>query len=108
MKDYQQFVIEKRKSLGVSQKELALLLGMKDAGERTIRGWENGEHKPSATRLAKLEALNNIHPFEHNKKNSNFTFIDLFAGIGGIRLAFKKHGGECVLSSEIDKDGEKG
>ncbi|MCL2630913.1 MAG: DNA cytosine methyltransferase [Firmicutes bacterium] len=35
--------------------------------------------------------------------DSEFTFIDLFAGIGGIRLPFDKLGGECVFSSEIDK-----
>lgn len=107
MKDTQQYVIEKRKSLGVSQKELALLLGMKEAGERTVRGWENAEHKPSATRLAKLEALNNSHPFERSNKDSDFTFIDLFAGIGGIRLPFQKQGGECVFTSEIDKHAQK-
>jgi DNA (cytosine-5)-methyltransferase 1 len=32
-----------------------------------------------------------------------FTFIDLFAGIGGMRIAFKKQGGTCVFSSEWDK-----
>jgi DNA (cytosine-5)-methyltransferase 1 len=32
-----------------------------------------------------------------------FTFIDLFAGIGGMRIAFEKVGGECVFSSEWDK-----
>lgn len=32
-----------------------------------------------------------------------FTFIDLFAGIGGIRLGFEAVGGECLFSSEIDK-----
>jgi DNA (cytosine-5)-methyltransferase 1 len=32
-----------------------------------------------------------------------FTFIDLFAGVGGIRLAFEKHGGNCLFSSEWDK-----
>jgi len=34
---------------------------------------------------------------------SSFTFIDLFAGIGGIRLGFEYHGGRCVFSSEWDK-----
>ena len=34
---------------------------------------------------------------------ANFTFIDLFAGIGGIRRPFQKLGGKCVFSSEIDK-----
>lgn len=36
-------------------------------------------------------------------KNSNFTFIDLFAGIGGMRLAFSRVGGHCVYSNEWNK-----
>lgn len=40
-------------------------------------------------------------PF-HNKVNSKFKFIDLFAGIGGIRLPFTELGGKCVFSSEWD------
>jgi len=32
-----------------------------------------------------------------------FKFIDLFAGIGGLRIPFDELGGECVFSSEIDK-----
>lgn len=35
---------------------------------------------------------------------NNFRFIDLFAGIGGIRLGFESVGGHCVFSSEWDKD----
>lgn len=35
---------------------------------------------------------------------SEFRFIDLFAGIGGIRLGFEAVGGHCVFSSEIDED----
>ncbi len=34
----------------------------------------------------------------------SFKFIDLFAGIGGIRLGFESVGGKCVFSSEIDED----
>jgi DNA (cytosine-5)-methyltransferase 1 len=32
-----------------------------------------------------------------------FTFIDLFAGIGGIRLPFQERGGQCIFTSEWDK-----
>jgi len=32
-----------------------------------------------------------------------FTFIDLFAGIGGMRIAFQEAGGKCVFTSEWDK-----
>ena len=36
-----------------------------------------------------------------------FTFIDLFAGLGGIRLGFENAGCKCVFSSEWDKDAQK-
>lgn len=45
--------------------------------------------------------------FDLGKKDGvaepDFTFIDLFAGIGGTRLGFEKTGGECVFSSEWDR-----
>ena len=37
------------------------------------------------------------------KKNGDFTFIDLFAGIGGMRIAFETAGGQCVYSNEWNK-----
>ncbi len=37
-------------------------------------------------------------------KWDKFTFIDLFAGIGGIRLGFEGVGGKCIFSSEFDED----
>ena len=38
---------------------------------------------------------------------SNFKFIDLFAGIGGMRIPFEKLGGECVFSSEWDEHAQR-
>lgn len=40
-------------------------------------------------------------------KNYRFKFIDLFAGIGGFRLALQNLGGKCVFTSEWDKDAKK-
>lgn len=37
----------------------------------------------------------------------DFAFIDLFAGIGGLRLAFEAQGGKCVFSSEWNKQAQQ-
>lgn len=39
--------------------------------------------------------------------NPKFTFIDLFAGIGGFRMAMQNLGGKCVFSSEWDTQAQK-
>ena len=40
-------------------------------------------------------------------KNPKFTFIDLFAGIGGFRIAMQELGGKCVYSSEFDPQAQR-
>ncbi|MBN8672389.1 MAG: DNA cytosine methyltransferase [Chitinophagales bacterium] len=46
-------------------------------------------------------------PFPGPNGSATFTFIDLFAGIGGFRLAMQSLGGKCVFSSEWDKEAQK-
>lgn len=103
-----------RKSLGLGRTEFANLLGLGNQGERTVRGWEQNEHTPTPKKITAIlslesnlkEALQKA-PFRHTDSNPAFTFIDLFAGIGGIRLPFQQAGGKCVFTSEWDKFAQK-
>ena len=70
---------EKRIRMGLTQLELACLLELKENGERTIRGWELGEHKPSKSKLAKVLELHEEAPFRD--ENNNPTTIDDFSFI---------------------------
>ncbi|MBB6262617.1 DNA (cytosine-5)-methyltransferase 1 [Paenochrobactrum gallinarii] len=96
----------KREALQLTQKELAVRLGLEENGERTIRGWENGEHVPNTHMLLEIKKLTSSPRFP-SSDNPTFKFIDLFAGIGGIRLPFQELGGECVFTSEWDKFAQK-
>lgn len=51
--------------------------------------------------------INNLFNTTIKNKKSKFTFIDLFAGIGGIRLGFESIGGESVFSSEWNGPAQK-
>jgi DNA (cytosine-5)-methyltransferase 1 len=106
--DVASYIKKKRTRMGLSLKDFAARLDLNENGERTVRGWESGEHSPTKKKLELIEQLVEKSPFNAKKnKNINFHFIDLFAGIGGIRLPFQQLGGECVFSSEWDKFSQK-
>lgn len=52
-----------------------------------------------------LQEVENV-PFP-TPENYSFKFIDLFAGVGGFRIAMQKLGGKCVFTSEWDKEAQK-
>ena len=87
----------------MTQKDFACLLNLKESGDRTISGWERGEHIPSNSKLNFVRNLSTHIPFKNSIENPDFTFIDLFAGIGGMRLPFQELNGECRFSSEWDR-----
>lgn len=99
-------VKNKRIQLGLTQKDFADALGMGKNGERTLRRWENGESSPSNIELEHILNFAKTIPFKDEQQNE-FRFIDLFAGIGGIRIPFQELGGKCVFSSEWDKFAQK-
>lgn len=98
---------KKRICLGLTQKDFADALGMGKTGDRTLRRWENGESTPSMIEFNSIMQFAESIPFEDKKKHADFTFIDLFAGIGGIRIPFQELGGKCVFTSEWDKFAQK-
>lgn len=102
-----EMIEDKRKSLGLNQREFAEFIGLGNGGERTVGGWERNEHQPSMAKLSSIINLNPDVPFRDNRKSHHFSFIDLFAGIGGIRLPFQQLGGKCVFTSEWDKFSKK-
>lgn len=61
-----------------------------------IDGPESTEPKQAALKLVRDSAA-----------KADFTFIDLFAGIGGLRRGFESIGGQCVFTSEWDKYSQK-
>jgi DNA (cytosine-5)-methyltransferase 1 len=89
-----------RQRAGVSIDELAHLCGK---SKRTIYRWENGESCPEKLAMERLERMAGSSPHFDVPETTKFTFIDLFAGIGGLRLGFEPLGGKCVFTSEWNK-----
>jgi DNA (cytosine-5)-methyltransferase 1 len=98
---------EKRVKLGLSIHDFADALSMGANGHKVFRSWEKGDAIPSDEHLKAIMEFGSVIPFEQNRKDTLFKFIDLFAGIGGIRIPFQELGGKCVFTSEWDKFAQK-
>lgn len=92
---------ELRERAGLSIAEAAAVTGY---GERTLFRWENGATKP---RRAALELIRSHVKQSAQASPAAFSFIDLFAGIGGLRRGFEAAGGQCVFTSEWNEYSRK-
>ncbi len=84
-----------RSKIGLSIEELSTDLGF---SVRTLYRWEKGEQKPREAVLKVLKMMAEQKVL--GNESDNFTFVDLFAGIGGLRRGFEPLGGKCVFTSE--------
>lgn len=87
-----------REKARLSPKEVSRRTGF---SVRTVYRWEKGELPPRAAVLELLKTFA-AAPNGAGGKSAEFTFIDLFAGIGGMRLGFEAAGGRCIFTSEWD------
>jgi DNA (cytosine-5)-methyltransferase 1 len=88
-----------REATGLSIKQVAEILGKT---ERTIYRWEAGETLSDPKSMVLLQAIAEQKIKKRPISPPAFRFIDLFAGIGGLRRAFESVGGKCVFTSEWD------
>jgi DNA (cytosine-5)-methyltransferase 1 len=94
-----------RTSAGISIDDFADAAGF---SRSTVYRWERGITPPRRAALRMLDDMlrrsrSPAAPVAHKEIGSAFTFIDLFAGIGGLRRGFEPFGGQCVFTSEWDK-----
>lgn len=92
-----------REQAGLTLEEAANLLAVT---LRTVYRYEEGKCEPSrlAVRTLREAAGKRV---EASQPGNGFTFIDLFAGIGGLRLGFESIGGRCTFTSEWDANSQK-
>ena len=66
---------QRRETLGLTQKEFACLLNLKESGDRTISGWERGEHAPTKAKLKIIENLSILFHLKNHLQNPNLLLL---------------------------------
>jgi DNA (cytosine-5)-methyltransferase 1 len=87
-----------RQQAGLSIEQVATLT---QKTERSVYRWEDGTTNPHSIVNKMLQEI--IDAKKPKNNSSAFTFIDLFAGIGGLRMGFESINGKCIFTSEWDK-----
>ena len=76
--------------------------------QKTLKKYQQGDiPKPDFVLNALVGLLSKAPSTEPLKHDKWFRFIDLFAGIGGIRRGFESIGGQCIFTSEWDEYAQK-
>lgn len=86
-----------------TQKQLAEIL---EVDVRTVRRWEVRETDPPSY-LSDAIRQRILPLVDDSGAGDKLRFVDLFAGIGGIRMGFEAQGGRCVFTSEWNKFAQK-
>lgn len=89
-----------RARAGISIDDFADLSGF---SRRTVYRWESGKSAPRLAAVRLLKSMARKGRDVPANESGSFRFIDLFAGIGGLRRGFEDLGGRCVFTSEWDK-----
>jgi len=106
-------IVNKQKALvnqvleSYDQKMVAEILRriQNDWTRETLNRWLNGKDKLRVLSQIEVEMLQKMLPTPPvHHPDYKFRFIDLFAGIGGIRKGFEEIGGQCVFTSEWNKE----
>jgi DNA (cytosine-5)-methyltransferase 1 len=86
-------------SVAMDRGELAVRLGCHLS---TLYPWERGDSRPNLATIETLRRLCDTGPSLRKPSRPIFRFIDLFAGIGGLRLGVESARGKCVFTCEWD------
>lgn len=92
-----------RQKAGLSYEEAGILTGVSARQVRRYEDVSSTGSDPSILTLAAIRRAASVMAPVGGEARSAFKFIDLFAGIGGLRRPFEEIGGKCVFTSEWDK-----
>lgn len=102
MGTYKVYVISQRGTRMASEKQIHVRLNDSEVQAFSRYMKETGQTTQDAAVCA-IRQMITQYSMRTGNQDAKFTFIDLFAGIGGMRLGYEQAGGKCVYSNEWNK-----